>query len=99
MFSHCVIFWTDPGQPHAAEELLAGMEKYLRPIPGWLHFHCGRMQASDRPVVETSYAVGLNLVFPDRSAEVAYQVHPLHVEFIEKVFRPLCTKAVVYDFA
>jgi hypothetical protein len=57
------------------------------------------MQPSDRPVVETSYAVGLNLVFPDRSAEVAYQVHPLHVEFIEKVFRPLCTKAVVYDFA
>ena len=39
MFSHVVIFWTDPANPKAADELLAGMEKYLRPIPGVLHFH------------------------------------------------------------
>jgi hypothetical protein len=41
----------------------------------------------------------LNLVFADREAEAAYQVHPQHIEFVEKVFKPLCTKAVVYDFA
>jgi hypothetical protein len=42
MFSHVVIFWTDPANPKAADELLAGMDKYLRPIPGVLHFHAGR---------------------------------------------------------
>jgi len=39
MFSHVVIFWTDPNNPNAAEELIAGMNKYLKPIPGVLHYH------------------------------------------------------------
>ena len=49
MFSHVVIFWTDPANPNSADELLAGMEKYLRPIPGVLHFHTGKMAPSHRP--------------------------------------------------
>jgi len=99
MFSHVVIFWTHPEMPTAAEELLAGMEHYLRPIPGALHFHIGRMVPSPRPVVEQSYQVALNLVFPDKATQDEYQVHPLHLEFVEKVFKRVCQRAVVYDFA
>jgi hypothetical protein len=99
MFSHVVIFWTDPQNPKAADELIAGMEKYLRPIPGVVHFHVGRMVPSHRPVVEQSYQVALNLTFPDKKAQDDYQVHPMHVEFVEKVFKPNCKKVVVYDFA
>ena len=55
MFSHVVIFWTKPENPNAAAELLAGAEKYLRPIPGVLSFHVGKMVTSPRPVVEQSY--------------------------------------------
>ncbi len=98
MFSHIVIFWTDPAQPKAAEELVAGANKYLKPIPGVLHFHVGKMSPSARPVVDQSYQVALNLVFPNKQAEQAYQVHPLHLEFVEKVFKPTCKKAVIYDF-
>lgn len=98
-FSHVVIFWTDPANPKAAEELLAGCEKYLKPIPGVLHYHAGMMVKSHRPVVDSTYQVALNLVFPDKKAQDDYQVHPLHVEFVEKVFKPLCRKAIVYDFA
>lgn len=99
MFSHVVIFWTDPAQPSATEELLAGAEKYLRGIPGTLFFHVGKMVGSHRPVVDQSYQVALNLVFTDKAAQDAYQVHPLHVEFVEKVFKRVCKKAVIYDFA
>ncbi len=99
MFSHVVIFWTDPAQPSGAEELLAGAEKYLRGIPGTLHFHIGRMMKSHRPVVDQSYQIALNLVFTDKEAQDAYQAHPSHVEFVEKVFKKVCTKVVVYDFA
>lgn len=99
MFSHVVIFWTDPAQPGAVDELVAGAEKYLRPIPGILHFHVGRMVPSARPVVEQSYQVGLNVVLADKAAHDAYQVHPLHVEFVEKVFKRVCMRVVVYDFA
>lgn len=99
MFSHVVIFWTDPRNPQSADLLLAGMEKYLKPIPGVLHYHAGKMVQSHRPVVEQSYQIALNLVFPDKQTQDDYQVHPLHVEFVEKCFKPNCVKAVVYDFA
>ena len=98
MFSHVVIFWTDPNNSNAADELLAGAEKYLRPIPGVLQFHVGRMVRSHRPVVDQTYQVALNLTFPDKATQDAYQVHPQHVEFVEKVFKRVCTKVVVYDF-
>ena len=98
MFSHIVIFWTDPAKPNAADEVIAGANKYLQHIPDVLQFHVGKMSPSPRPVVEQSYQVALNLVFPNKQAEQAYQVHPQHLEFVEKAFKPNCTKAVIYDF-
>jgi len=98
MFSHVVIFWTDPRNPKAADELMTGAERYLKPVPGVLHFHVGRMVPSHRPVVEQSYQVALNLVFSDKKAQDDYQEHPLHLEFVEKSFKPNCVKCVVYDF-
>ena len=99
MFSHVVIFWTDPKKPGAADDLIAGALKFLKPIPGVLHFHVGKMVPSHRPVVDSSYQVALNLVFTDKKAQDEYQVHPMHVEFVEKAFKPNCAKCVVYDFA
>ena len=99
MFSHVVIFWTDPQNPRSADELIEGANKYLKPIPGVLHFHVGRMAASHRPVVDQSYQVALNLLFPDKKSQDDYQIHPLHVDFVEKVFKRVCIKVVVYDFA
>ena len=98
MFSHIVIFWTDPANLKAAEELRAGIDKYLKPIPGVLHFHAGKMVPSHRLVVEQTYQVALNLVFADKKAQDDYQMHPLHVEFVEKVLKPLVKKVAVYDF-
>jgi hypothetical protein len=98
MFSHVVIFWTDPDEPHAEAKLIAGAETYLKTIPGVVHFHVGKMSPSPRPVVEQSYQVALNMVFINKEAELAYQVHPQHIDFVEKVYRRTCKKVVVYDF-
>jgi hypothetical protein len=98
MFSHIVIFWTDPNNPAAADELIAGANELLKPIPGVVHFHVGKMVGSHRPVVDQTYQVALNLIFPDKKAQDDYQVHPLHVKFVEGVFKRVCTKVVVYDF-
>lgn len=95
-FSHVVIFWAHPG---AADELLAGIEKYLRPIPGAIHFHAGKMVPSHRPVVDQSYQVALSIVFPDKKTQDDYQTHPLHLEFVNGVFKRTCQRVVVYDFA
>ena len=98
MFSHVVIFWTKPDMPDAADELLAGGEKYLKPIPGVLHFHMGRMASSERPVVDQTYQVALNITFPDKKTQDDYQEHPMHIEFVETVFKKNCARVVVYDF-
>ena len=57
------------------------------------------MVSSHRPVVDQSYQVALNLVFADKKAQDDYQTHPLHLEFVEKAFKPNCARCVVYDFA
>lgn len=98
MFSHVVIFWTKPELPNAADELIAGAKKYLQPIPGVIQFHIGRMAKSERPVVDQTYQVALNIIFPDKKTQDDYQVHPLHIEFVEKVFKRTTNKVVVYDF-
>jgi hypothetical protein len=57
------------------------------------------MVPSHRSVVDQSYQVALNVVFKDKQAQDAYQDHPLHLDFVEKAFKPNCVKVVVYDFA
>jgi hypothetical protein len=99
MFSHVVIFWTDPAQANAADELIAGANKFLKPIPGVAQFHIGKMVGSERPVVEQSYQVAMNTVFENKKAQDDYQVHPLHLEFVAKYVKPLVEKVTVYDFA
>jgi hypothetical protein len=98
MFSHIVIFWTDPNNPGAADELIAGAIKYLKPIPGVLQFHIGKMARSERPVVDQTYQVALNLVFTDKKTQDDYQANPRHVAFVEGVFKRVCKRVVVYDF-
>jgi len=98
MFSHIVIFWTDPAIATAADELIAGANQYLKPLPGVLHFHVGKMASSHRPVVDQTYQVALNLVFTDKKTQDDYQLHPRHIEFVEKVFKRVCKRVVIYDF-
>jgi hypothetical protein len=95
MFSHVVIFWVDPAD---TEKLIEGANKYLKPIPGVLSFHVGKMVGSHRPVVDQTYQVALNLIFANKKAQDDYQMHPMHVEFVEKVFKPIMKRLVVYDF-
>ena len=98
MFSHVVIFWTDPANPNAADDLVAGANKYLKDLPGILHFHVGKMVGSHRPVVDQTYQVALNVIFESKKAQDDYQVHPTHIEFVEKVFKKACKRALIYDF-
>ncbi len=98
MFSHVVIFWTDPANPKAADELIAGAEKFLKPIPGVRAFHVGKMVPSHRPVVDQSYQVALNIIFDNKKEQDDYQAHPLHVQFVETVLSKVKRKVVVYDF-
>ena len=97
MFSHVVIFWTDPSKPDAPEELIAAAKKYLASIPGIVNFHLGKMVPSHRDVVDQTYQVALNLQFESKQAQDEYQDHPQHVEFVKQC-KPSFAKLVIYDF-
>ena len=56
------------------------------------------MHPSHRPAVDQTYQVALNLIFSSRQAQDDFQVDPQHVEFVEKVFKRACKRAVIYDF-
>lgn len=99
MFSHVVTFYINPAEPNALEDLIAGCDTYLKDLPGVLHYHVGKMVPSPRPVVSQAYQVGLNLTFDSMESERAYQIHPRHLEFVEKVFKRCCLKAEIFDFA
>jgi hypothetical protein len=98
MFSHIVIFWTDPQNSTAADKLISAANRLLKSIPGVTQLHAGKMSPSQRPVVEQTYQVALNLIFTSKQAEQAYQTHPQHVEFVEQFVKPLVKKVVIYDF-
>jgi hypothetical protein len=97
MFSHVVIFWTDPSRPDAPDALIAAAKKYLESIPGIVHFHVGNMASSHRDVVDQTYQVALNIQFQSKRAQDEYQEHPQHLEFVKQC-KPLFAKLVVYDF-
>jgi Stress responsive A/B Barrel Domain len=97
MFSHVVIFWTDPGRPDAPDELIAAAKKFLESIPGIVHFHVGKMASSHRDVVDQTYQVALNIQFQSKQAQDEYQEHPQHLEFVKQC-KPLFAKLVIYDF-
>ena len=99
MFSHIVIFWTNPGQPNAVDALIAGAEQHLKPIAGVLLFHIGRMVTDGRPVVESSYQVALTTVFASREAREKYRADPGHERFKREIYTPNCARCLVYDFA
>jgi hypothetical protein len=97
MFSHVVIFWTDPSKPDAPNELIAAAKKYLALIPGIVNFHVGKMVTSHRDVVDQTYQVALNIQFQSKQAQDEYQDHPQHVEFVKQC-KPLSAKLIIYDF-
>jgi hypothetical protein len=72
MFSHVVIFWTNPSDADATDQVVANAKKYLPSIPGIVSFHVGRMSQSHRSVVDQSYQVGLNIQFETKQAQDAY---------------------------
>jgi hypothetical protein len=98
MFSHVVIFWTDPEKPGAADAVIAGANEYLKRIPGITHFHIGKMVGSHRPVVDQTYQVALSTAFDSKKAQDDYQVHPEHLEFVARYVKPYVQKVTVYDF-
>lgn len=96
MFVHTVFFWLkhpENGDDHTA--LRAGLE-LLRGISDYSSAYIGTPAETRRPVIDHSYDFSLTLVFTDKDAHDAYQVHPIHKAFVDTCAH-LWGRVQIYD--
>jgi len=95
---HIVLFWLkDPGNAEHRRRIVAATRE-LATIPGLLAVSAGPVIASNRPIVDDSFDVGVVMRFDSEAAMRAYLVHPRHKKAVAEVIRPLVKKIQVYDF-
>jgi hypothetical protein len=98
MFVHAVYFWMKPGATAEQTAQLANDAKaYLGKIPEVRHIWVGKPAMTPREVVDNSYDVGLLVCLDDVKGHDAYQVAPLHLEFIARN-KANWDRVKIYDF-
>ncbi len=94
---HVVLMWQKtPGNTADRQALMAACAE-LRTIPGIQFLDTGTALASDRPVVDDSFDVGLVVRFNSEKSLHGYETSPLHLKKVNEVLKPLTRKIVVYD--
>jgi hypothetical protein len=95
--THVVLLWLKQPGDTAAIDRIINTSREFKKIPGVVSVRVGRPLPSTRPVVDSSFDVGLAMQFNDPDALQAYEVHPQHVKAVREVLRPLAAKILVYD--
>lgn len=94
---HLVFCWLkEPGKAEARQQLIDAAKK-LSDIPGVVSIRAGTAVASDRPVVDSSFDVGIVITFDSVASMQAYLVHPRHQTAVNTLIKPLTSKLLVYD--
>lgn len=95
--AHQVYFWLkNPGSAEDRTELINGI-KTLRKIESVKKLSIGVVAATEkRTVIDDTWSVSELAIFSDLAGEAAYQVHPIHLDFV-KNYSHLWSKVVIYD--
>lgn len=94
---HHVYFWLkEPKNEAHKKQLLKGLEK-LRKVKNIKMSHVGLPAGTEnRDVVDHSYSVSYMAIFDSQADQDAYQVDPIHLNFVEEN-EDLWSKVIVYD--
>lgn len=97
MFHHLVFFYLrkdlTPAQRSDFESKLRGLAR----IVSISSCDIGRPAAIERAVVDSSYDFGVMLLFKDKAGHDAYQVDPIHQEFVASC-KSYWSAVKIYDF-
>ena len=96
MIVHHVLFWLKADT--TADQKLA-FRKSLETLEGVESIktlHIGTPAPIERAVIDTTYTFSLTVFFDDLAGHDVYQVHPLHLAFLDE-FRVYFEKVVIYD--
>lgn len=95
---HVVLCWLKNAGDAEARDRIVDVSKDFAKIPGVVSVKAGPVLSSQRAGVDSSFDVGVVLVFEDRRAMTAYLEHPQHKRAVDQVLKPLVAKTLVYDF-
>ena len=96
---HVVICWLKhPGNTEERERLIAASHQ-LAALPGVISVEAGQAIVGDRPMVDSSFDVGVVFTFSDEAALRAYERNPVHIQAVQETLLPLVEKILVYDFS
>jgi hypothetical protein len=95
--AHHVFFWLkNRDSKEDLNKLIEGL-KTLKKIESVRKIHIGVPAKTElRGVVDASYSASELIFFDDIAGQDAYQVHPIHVKFVEDCSN-LWEKVIVYD--
>jgi hypothetical protein len=94
---HHVFFWLKEPKNEAHKKQLVKALNDLLKVESIKLSHIGFPAGTEsRDVVDHSYSVSYMVMFDDQAGQDAYQVHPLHVKFVDENSH-LWKKVVVYD--
>lgn len=95
-FIHHVYFWLkNAGSKEDKAKLVDGLQK-LSKVATIKSFHIGQPAATNREVIENSYAISWFVLFDNAADQDSYQTDPIHLKFVEECSH-LWSKVIVYD--
>jgi Stress responsive A/B Barrel Domain len=95
-FIHHVYFWlNNPESKEDRDKLIEGLKK-LSKVKTIGSFHIGLPAATNREVIERSYAVSWCVFFKNPADQDSYQTDPIHLNFVKEC-SSLWNKVIVYD--
>jgi|SRR5450432_3916031 len=95
-FIHHVYFWLkNSGSTDDRNALVEGLKK-LSVAAIIKDAHIGIPAATNREVIDSSYAVSWLLLFKNKEDQDSYQTDPMHLKFIDECSH-LWSRVVVYD--
>ncbi len=94
---HSVFFWLKEDLSEADQAAFRAGVASLRAVSSVKNMYIGPVAPTDaRGVVENSYSIALLVHFADVAAQDAYQIDPIHLQFVDD-HKDKWSKVVVYD--
>ncbi|MCX6857466.1 MAG: Dabb family protein [Verrucomicrobia bacterium] len=95
---HVVLIWLKkPGNAADRAQAIRTAKMFQKEISEIQHLSVGQPLASERPVVDDSFDVGLVMRFANQADLTTYEKHPVHVKAVNDVLKPMAAKLLVYD--
>ncbi len=96
---HVVFVWLKNPGDAAQRTAIIDASRELKKIPLVKQLQIGPMVPSDRPVVDSTFDIGISMLFENEGAMREYVVHPEHVRLVNEILKPHAARMAVYDFA